>query len=443
MRRWHLETCSFLIILVICWFANANELDDSVFTLVVAVAAVPYLIAGPSLRLAWLLGALLPVYTVWGTPSLMWDGLRLCVIAALIVRAGISRDAFTAPVVALAATGLGFLLISSTMADLENARYAASLLLGVATAVSVGPALRRPCLTGFAVGAGVSAAAVMLEVGTGIAVGSGYQGTTGFIGLGSVSTNTGPQLALAVAVVVLGYTQLNQVSKWLMAALLSIGTVMAGSRAGFMALVLFVAVMLVSKRFGLRQRLMLLSALAVLFMIGAALHWAAVDRLLGIGTLSVERSAGIEAGIRFFMASPITGVHGPIPGVTDFSSQNFIYTTYLNWPAYFGLFGVVAVVWVFTTLALGGLPWQVTALVLFVACLEFDGLLAGGSILPVILLLSMREPTPWQPLLRLGRPLKYEPCLAGAHSRSTIVRAETASAGCIDFLNVAPGRSKC
>ena len=443
LRSYGLEAGSLLAFIAICWLGNVTGVSDLALTAMVAIVAAPYLWIGSLQRLAWLLGALLPVYTLTGTPDLMWDGLRICIIAALLLRAGLSQEAFNAPVVAIASAGLGFIFISASTADLETARYGASLLLGVATAACVGPRLRRSCLTGFAAGAVASSGAVLLEVGTGISIGSGYQGVTGFIGLGSVSTNTGPQLALAVAVILLGYTGFNPASAVLMATVVSIGVLMTGSRAGLMTLVLFGCAMLASNRLRVIWRVVLVSSLATLVAVGAALSWAAVDRLLDIGALSVERQSGVDAGIRFFFASPLLGVHGPIPGVTDLTAQTYIYTTYLNWPAYFGLFGVLAVICVFTTLAFGGLPWQVTLMVLFMACLEFDGLLAGGSILPVILLLSMRDPTSSPRELASMRASRFRSGIYRGNPTPSLTRTKLPSRSSQTKVDMQPVWSKC
>lgn len=390
-----------VIAILICVTPLIDESPSQLIFFLLAIL-VPLMLFVRTSTLATALGFLLPIYAVAGTSPTTWDAIRICIVIVLLVKNAKKDFQFSIPLIVFLIVGTLFAAIAMIKTDWIAARYGASLLQACAIVLCIGEKNRKLALSGFVAGATASAVAVILEHYFSTTLGFASQGVTGNIGLGSVSTQTGSLLVLALLVIWFGYSSFSNNQGMVLSLILIAGILHAGSRAGAAALVGLILVALLTSRVrsevGTKEifagalvgaYVLIVRPLSVLrFFPNQSPEFTVVKTAPGstmktaVDNFSSYRLRGVESGLEILSNDPWIG------SSSEASSNAYVHSTFLSWPAIYGVIGIIAVVAVFVTLAIWGVIWQLLVLIIGVALLEPHGLLAGGSTLPVILMLA-------------------------------------------------------
>ena len=383
LRHPVVEIAFAAIAFAVGYLSYLHNFNEWAIATCVSITIIPYLFSANIGRLTTLLGLLLPIYTVSRSPSLIWDGIRFVIVIALLLRTLRHGLFVSTPAIFLVIIGSTFFVLSLAKGDFEGIQLSFVILYGAAVSAAVVTQHRTRFLSAFVLGATLSALAVIIESMTGVGLGSGYQGTTGFIGLGNVSTQTGPVLVLAIAVLSLGFTNLSYWVQLVSLSVLVMGVTMAGSRNGLGALVILGVSLIFTQRVRVGLRVLLVSSLVLAIAVGYALRWASVERFQVNGVVSSERSGGFLKSVTFFLSSPWTGIQAST------ADAAYVHNLYSYWAAVFGILGIVGLIAIIWSLWRAGLPWPVLLLIIFVSAFETAGLLVAGASLSVLVTMAL------------------------------------------------------
>lgn len=405
-----------------------SRLDISEWPRAIALVVVfaPLLFVVRTSTLAFSLGFLLPIYAVADTSPMAWDALRVAIVVVLLIRNAKGGFECSRPLVVVLIAGLLFGGMSIVKGDLIGLRYGMSLVQACAIALCVGQKHKKLTLSGFVAGAGASAVAVFLEQHLEIVLGHASQGVTGSVGLGNVSTQTGPLFVLAIAVMWFGYSLYGRSNAFFLSLILIVGVLNSGSRLGVAALVAVVVMALVTPRArsAITKREIIVAGMVMGYTLIAqplsVIRFfpemapfgsvvliqpdAALDEK--VNGFSSNRVDGLEEGLELVKMDPLVG--------SSFAEAHSVHTLFLTWLVVYGLVGLVMLVAALVSLAVWGVPWQIMTLVILVGVLEPTGLMSGGSTLPVLLLIAAFHPKSFAlNFTRASRKLYFQSAYGG------------------------------
>ena len=368
---------------------------ELLFSALIASVVVSYAILAPVFRLASLFGFFLPISTVLATPYLAWDLAQFVTGFVLLLRNRSPAVSPNHPTHWALGLGVLVLLFSIYFEETNYLTLGFSFIIGATLSFAIRGGALRPALLGFVISSALSATAVTLEVFSGIAVGSGNEGEYGFTGFGGTSTFSGPIFGLALYL--LFFKKFPSLPVWLkigIATTLGVGILLAGSRSGLVVGAIAIAAIAWENR-----------SISVLRMFAPVLIFAgSIALFFGSPTVakfstrafeSTERWRGVLAAVDYISVSPIFGIHSQIAGVTDAVGAEQIHSTFLFFPAFFGLMGTFVICGLFLALSRHRLPAGLFVMVVFMGIVEIQGFLGGGSVLPLILALSQSRPRPF------------------------------------------------
>ncbi len=347
---------------------------------------------------AVLLGATLPWYTIRELPPVTFDLIRLLLVIALLCH---SQRRINIPAICLGVSvfaGL-YALLGIVLSDAGSIHFSLSILLGVVIALACSPKISSQVLTGYVVGCAISGLAVLSQAFLGVRVGADLQGSITYVGLSSTSTALGPEIALALYLLVRQRHMYRRMISIALLVILSVSILVCGSRAGLVAALVGLLIWLFESRVNWRIKLSALIFSASALAVGRLLSWPTISRSVGSTALpenqilavdySTGRVEGIRAGLNLLYWRDLLGV-----GVTQADARS-VHTLFLWLPASFGIVGWVSLFGFFGLFFFAGLPIAVLGMIAAVGIAEPVGLLAGGSTLPILILLTQQSRSRW------------------------------------------------